>query len=491
LGDGAEAIVLIAGGLVVLTWQDAGLALRTVNAAKGRHLVRNRTVSKVEIMNIICKSILLLTVCVTMFAETGWKAGVAKVVITPREPIWMAGFGFRDRPSEGVRQDIYVRALALQDESAKTSVLVTLDLASIEREMSNEMAAQCQKRYGLARDRLVLNVSHTHSGPVAGLVPMPLYDLTPAQREVVRRYTVDLIEKTVSVVGLAIQGLAPASLSFEQGLAGIAVNRRRVSQRSLPGPVDHDVPVLAVRNSAGDLRAVVVGYACHPTTLSDYLISNDYPGFGREAIEKAHPGATALFVQGCGADSNAFPRSGEELCRRRGEILGAAVEQVLKGKMKPLSGPLRSAYERVDLPFHQFFTREELQKRLESKTKVYRTTARYLLDMLDRDGKFPDHCSYPIQVWQFGNSLKFIALGGETVVDYSLRLKSQYGFDNTWVAGYSNDLPGYIPSKRVLQEGGYEGGDALVFFGRPGKFSAAVEEIIVEKVGDLVERTAK
>jgi hypothetical protein len=77
------------------------------------------------------------------------------------------------------------------------------------------------------------------------------------------------------------------------------------------------------------------------------------------------------------------------------------------------------------------------------------------------------------------------------VVDYSLRFKSQYGFDNTWVAGYSNDMPAYIPSKRVLQEGGYEGGESLIFFGHAGKFSAAVEEIVAEKVNDLVERTAR
>lgn len=424
-------------------------------------------------------------------AQTPWKAGAAKVVITPKESIWMAGFGFRDHPSEGIRQDIYVRALALQDEGAKTSLLITLDLAGVERQLSDVIAARCLKQFGVDRDHLTLNVSHTHSGPVSGLVPMPLYDLSPEQRDVVRRYSLDLIEKAVSAAGMAIQNLAPANLSFEQGLAGIAVNRRRLISRAYPGPVDHDVPVLAVRDQAGNLRVVVVGYACHATMLSDYKISNDYPGFALEGIEKAHPGATAMFVQGCGADSNAFPRANEELCRRRGEILAAAVELVLKGKMKPVTGPLRAAYERVDLPFHQMLTREELQKRLEHKTKIYRTTARYLLDQLDRDGKFPASCSYPVQVWQFGNSLKFIVLGGETVVDYSLRLKGQYGFDNTWVAGYSNDLPGYIPSKRVALEGGYEGGDALVFFGRPGRFSAAVEEIIVEKVADLMERTAK
>ena len=444
-------------------------------------------------MRMFAARLLVFLAAVTVAcAQPAWKAGVAKVEITPHEPIWMAGFGFRSKPSEGVRQEISVRALALQDETARIAVLVTLDLAGVDRQMADEMAARCQQRFGLTRDRLVLNVSHTHSGPVAGLVPMPLYDLTPQQKEVIRRYTAELMDKTVEVVGNAIQALAPASLSFEQGLAGIAVNRRRVGRRSLPGPVDHDVPVLAVRDSSGALRAVVVGYACHATMLSDYLISNDWPGFAREAIEKQHPGATALFVQGCGADSNAYPRSGEDLARQRGEVLAAAVEQVLNGKMKSITGPLRSAYERVEVPFHDLWTREALQKRLDDKVAIYRTTARHLLAELDRDGKFPDRYPYyPVQVWQFGDSMKFIALGGEVVVDYSLRLKNQYGFDNTWVAGYSNDVLAYIPSRRVLQEGGYEGGDAMVLFGRPGKFGAAIEEIIVDKVNDLVHRTTR
>ncbi|MEN6606616.1 MAG: neutral/alkaline non-lysosomal ceramidase N-terminal domain-containing protein [Bryobacteraceae bacterium] len=441
-------------------------------------------------MNRIGALFLLAASLVPAFAQTGWKAGVAKVAITPSEPMWLAGFAARTKPSEGVRQDIFVSALALQDETGKTSVLVAIDLVGIKREMAEELAARCEKLYGITRDRLVFNVSHTHSAPVVSEDLTPIYDMNDALREASRRYSKVFVEKTMDAIGKAIHDLAPANLTFGQGLAGIAVNRRRVSRRSLPGPVDHDVPVLAVRDAKGALRVVVVGYACHATALNDYLISNDWPGFAREAIEKAHPGATALFVQGCGADSNSLPRGGEALARKHGETLAAAAEQVLKGKMKPVAGPLRTALECVDVPFHNILTREELQKRLEAKQLMYRKPARVLLDELDRNGKLPTSYPYPVQVWQFGKSLKFIVLGGETVVDYSLRLKGQYGFDDTWVAGYSNDILAYIPSKRVSQEGGYEGGEALILFARPGVFSAAVEEIIVEKVGDLVARTS-
>jgi hypothetical protein len=306
---------------------------------------------------------------------------------------------------------------------------------------------------------------------------------------VVRKYTEGLIGKTVEVIGASIRNLSPATIHFGQGLAGIAVNRRRdrAGMRHLPAPVDHDVPVLSVRDPGGNLRAIVAGYACHATVLGDYEINGDWPGYAQERMEKVYGGATALFVQGCGADANPLPRRSVELAQKYGDVLAAAVDTVLKAKMKPVNGPVRSAYELVDLPLQGPRTREEIRKRLDDKNSVWRSRAGYLLNVLDAGGTIPDRYSYPVQVWQFGRDLKFVALGGEVVADYSLRLKAQHGWEDTWVAAYSNDVFGYVPSLRVLKEGGYEGGDANTSL--PGPFGAAVEEIIVEKVGQLVERT--
>jgi hypothetical protein len=425
-------------------------------------------------------------------AQTGWKAGVAKVSITPAGPIWMAGYAARTKPSEGVRQQIYVKALALQDETGKTIVLVTSDLSGFRREVADIIAGQCEKNLGLARDRLVLNASHNHSGPVTGLMRGPFrpgYNLDEKQRDIVRQYTEGLIAKTVEAVGASIRNLSPATIHFAQGLAGFAVNRRRdrSGMRHLPAPVDHDVPVLSVRDASGALRAVVAGYACHATVLGDYQINGDWPGYAQEEMEKAHSGATALFVQGCGADANPLPRRSVELAQKYGQVMAAAVDTVLKAKMKPLGGPVRTAFELVDLPFNGPRTREEIRRRLDDKNSAWRSRAGHLLRVLDAGGTIPERYAYPVQVWQFGRDLKFVALGGEVVADYSLRLKAQHGWEDTWVAGYSNDVFGYVPSLRVLKEGGYEGGDANTSL--PGPFAAAVEEIIVEKVGQLVERT--
>jgi neutral ceramidase len=432
---------------------------------------------------------LALLYCLGAGAQTRWEAGVAQRIITPDTPIWIAGYASRNRPSEGVRQDIYVKALALRDEPGKTVVLVTADLVEFSREVAGAIAARCEKRYGLSRDRLVLNASHTHSAPVTGIENMPLwYILDEPQKAVIRKYTEGFIDKAVDVVGTSLKNLTPATLFFEQGLAGFAVNRRRVERRSLPGPVDQDVPVLSVRGADGSLRAIVFGYACHPTSLADYKISGDWAGFAQAELEQAHPGAVAFFVQDCGADANPLPRFTVDLSEKYGQIMAAAVETVLKAGMKPLTGPLATAYQLVDVPFQQAPTKEELQAQKKAEeSPLVRQQIQHLLDILGRDGKLPNHYLYPVQVWKFGSGLKFIALGGEVVVDYALRLKGQYGFEDTWVAGYSNDVFAYIPSVRVLKEGGYEGGDGNLGDGHPASFGAAIEEIIVGKVHDLLE----
>jgi hypothetical protein len=207
-----------------------------------------------------------------------------------------------------------------------------------------------------------------------------------------------------------------------------------------------------------------------------------------------YPGAIAMFMQGSGADANPLPRyhganpalaeRAVELCRMYGSILANSVDLVLRGKMAPVMGPIRSAFEYVDVPFEPAPTRDELQTRLKSTDGDRKRQAERLLKVLDSGETLPSRYPYGIQVYSFGSGLKLIALTGEVVADYSLRLKAAYGWDDTWVAGYSNDVPGYIPSRRVQLEGGYETTGAA-----GGSFSTAMEEIVVEKVDVLVRRT--
>jgi hypothetical protein len=425
---------------------------------------------------------------VPALAQGQWKAGVAKVVITPKEPIWMAGYGSRTKPSEGVLHEIYAKALAIEDATGARSVLVTADILGFSRDMAQAIAGRIEQKYAVPRARLILSASHTHSGPVTGEVLRPAYPLDAKHIAVINKYTAAFIDQVVELAGTSIANLKPATLSFEQGLAGFAVNRRRVGARSRPGPVDHDVPVLGVRGSEGKLMAVVFGYACHNTNLSGYQFSGDYAGIAQAELETMNPGTAALFIAGCGADANPLPRRTVELATAYGQILAAAVDLVLKGRMNPVSGPLKAAWEYVDLPFQPAPAREQLEAQAANGDPPRRRYAEYLLGKLKRDGKLPDRYPYPVQVWQFGRDLTLIPLAGEVVSDYALRFKGQYGWDTTWVAAYSNDVFAYIPSLRVLKEGGYEGGGAMVPYGQPAPFRAPVEEIIAEKVDDVMKR---
>jgi hypothetical protein len=424
----------------------------------------------------------------TVSASAAWEAGVARVDITPSRPIWMGGYAARTHPSEGIRQHIFAKALALKDETGAVTVLVTSDLLGFPGEVSDPIFTRVQQKFGLPRARIALNSSHTHSAPVVGHMLSPAYPLQDSDMKVIRVYTAHLEDQIVGLIGESIQNLAPAELSFEEGFAGVAVNRRRVGHREYPGPVDQDVPVLAVRAPDHGLRAIVFGYACHNTVLSDYQINGDWAGYAQEDLEKSHPGAIAMFVQDCGADANPMPRRTVELAIIYGKTIAAAVDQVLEAKMRMVDGPLTAAFVSVNLPFQKAPSREELESRTHSKDALLRRHSELMLQTLDHDSKLPDHHSYPIEVWQFGKDLTFIALGGEVVVDYSLRFKREYGFDKLWVAGYTNDVFAYIPSRRVLEEGGYEGGGAMIAYGQPAPFTPDVEEIVAQGVASLVTR---
>lgn len=432
--------------------------------------------------------IIAIGVVCAVSGSAAWEAGVARVDITPSQPIWMGGYAARTHPSDGVRQHIFVKALALKDGSGAVTVLVTSDLLGFPGEVSEPIFARVQQRFGLPRERVALNSSHTHSAPVVGKMLSPAYPLSTADMDVIRAYTAHLQDQVVEVIGESIQNLAPAELSFEQGFAGVAVNRRRVGHREYPGPVEQDVPVLAVRAPDHSLRAIVFGYACHNTVLSDYQINGDWAGYAQADLERTHPGAVAMFVQDCGADANPLPRHTVELAMNYGDTIAAAVDQVLQAKMRPVKGPLTVAFISVDLPFQAPPSRAELESQTHSQNALLRRHAELMLQILDRKGKLPDHHSYPIEVWKFGNDLTFIALGGEVVVDYSLLFKREYGFDNLWVAGYTNDVFAYIPSRRILKEGGYEGGGAMIAYGQPAPFTPEVEEIIARGVASLMTR---
>jgi len=430
---------------------------------------------------------------------------VSKVDITPKESIWLHGWGSRTKPSQGVSHPIYVKALALRDHTGHLAVWLTADLLGFSASMTTTITERARRKFGLARPQLILNASHNHSGPVTGDVLHLYFDQPPHERRVVARYTKWLYDRIDEAIRSAIADLAPAKLAFGQGLAGFGVNRRRAREggRPLATVVDQDVPVLSVYSPRGDLRAIVFGYACHPTCIEDGKVNGDWPGYAQTALEEMHPGVTALFVAGCGGDINPLPRFRPGLGESYGRILAAAVEQVLEsqardqalsgqkqgGKLRLVSGPLRTVFSEVMIPFEKLPTRQERLSLRAQRAGMRAREVDFQLSLLRNGDRRPRALCYPIHVWQFGTDLKVISLSSEPVVDFSHRFKREYGFEDVWVSGYNDDYHCYIPSLRVWREGGYEGHTGMLECALPGPFAPTVEEIIADTVNDLMLQT--
>jgi hypothetical protein len=274
------------------------------------------------------------------------------------------------------------------------------------------------------------------------------------------------------------------------------VNRRTNDESKLPqvlargespkGPSDFAVPVLVVKSAEGKVRTMVFGYAAHTSALTqNYRWSADYCGVTVEALEAKHPGASAMFWQGCGSDQSAAPRGTVELCRQRGQDLAVAVEAVLDKPIRPVAPKLRAAFEFVSLDFGEQPTTTELEAAAKGADYRARWAKRLLAESAAGKAFASSYPEYPVQVWKLGADQLWIALGGEVCVDYALRFKKEYGPD-TWITGYANDVMAYIPSRRLWEEGGYQAGAFDVYGLRANRWCPDIEDRIADAVSRLV-----
>jgi hypothetical protein len=295
-----------------------------------------------------------------------------------------------------------------------------------------------------------------------------------------------LHQRIREAIAEAVRDLQPARLAAANGHAGFASPRRPPIGI---GPYDHDVPVLRVLSADGKvLRGVVFGYACHNTTMDWYQFFGDYAGVAQLELEQRHPGAVAMFFSGCGGDQNPLPRRRVELAVKYGMMLADAVDAVLEGEMRALGEAPSVKFRLIDLPLEHQPLREELEMKRKSSNKYEKALAQRLLEGLERGEPPPDsYPHYPVQVWQWPDGLTWVALGGEVTVEYSLRIKRELG-GLVFVTGYANDVMAYIPSERVLAEGGYEGDSSMIYYQFASKWAPGIENRIVQTVRELAGR---
>ncbi|MDB4459128.1 neutral/alkaline non-lysosomal ceramidase N-terminal domain-containing protein [bacterium] len=440
-------------------------------------------------------------------AQPHWQAAAGRVDITPEKPMWMGGYSARREPGSGSTTRLYGKILWLEDADQNRLITVTMDLIGVPKSFRKRVAERMQKELDVDPSSLFLNASHTHSGPMVRLIPpfvssgreRAVYDRVPDDKDVFytglsREFMLQFENDILLEARACRDRLQPVDVLYSQARCGVAMNRRlKVGERFInsanpEGPVDHVVPVLQVRSVEDkDLVAIMFGYSCHNTVLSLMTFSGDYAGWAQQYVEEEHPGTVALFVAGCGGDQNPYPRRKPVWAERHGRSLANAVEAGLNANPQTLRGTIRTSMQYVDLRYATPPTRAALEVKAKAKDVFDKRHATVLLEYMEAMGEAPTTYSYPVQAVQIGDQLKLITLGGEVVVDYVHRLRSELG-GNVWVAGYSNDLVGYIPSLRVLREGGYEGGGAMRYVRavpHPGPWAEDIEELIVTKVHEL------
>jgi hypothetical protein len=444
-------------------------------------------------------SCLAATGAVAAPEEAPTPVGVAVVDITPDYPIRMIGYASRKVESEGVESRLKARALAIGGDAQGPAVVVAVDNCGVPARIADEVAARLKERVGLFRERFVVCSTHTHCGPAlnTGLMFQFGGPLPADQQAHIDRYTRELADAMEKVALAALADRKPSRLAWARGEVGFAVNRRVMKDGrwvrigvNPNGPVDHSMPVLRATDLDGKVRAVLVGYACHCTTLGGDFnkICGEWAGYACEEIERAHPGASALVVIGCGADANPEPRRGLADAKQHGAAVAREVGRLLTGPMTALPGRIAASYRLVELPFGPLPTREQLAAKT-GRPGAEGYLARVLIERLDRGEGLPDRLPYPIQAWTFGDALAMVFLAGEVVVDYAQRLGRECDADRLWVVAYSNDVPCYIASKRVIAEGGYEVDSSMIYYGRPSRLAPEAEDRIVEGVHALLPDT--
>lgn len=204
------------------------------------------------------------------------QVGISRIDITPEWPILLAGYGERKAESEGVLQPLFAKAIAFGSDADKPSILVTVDLIGIQWYMTRRLADRLSEKIGIDPSQVVICASHTHCGPEIGnLLNHFGRQLPPEEIGRINKYLEQLQTKLEQVALAAWKDRQPSRIAWGIGKAGFAKNRRWPAIKDpanastpAPGPVDHSLPMMRVTDLSGKLRAVMVNYACHGTTLT-------------------------------------------------------------------------------------------------------------------------------------------------------------------------------------------------------------------------------
>jgi len=414
-------------------------------------------------MRLLLPLIACLTLVPCLPADaTSLKVGVAKTVITPQEPVQMAGYASRKDLSTGVHDDLSARALVFELGGSRLA-LVSVDLIGFYGDTAGPFRAAIASRTGLDPSQLFLCAIHTHAAPAVGLDPQTTHPNNA-------RYTEGLKGKLAELVAKAIENLQPAALSVGVGASPVGANRRElrinakgessiVLGRNPYGPTDKEVQVLRVVKADGSPMAVAFDYATHATSLgpANLIISGDVLGLTEQMIEKVtDSGGTALAFAGASGNIDPWYRILPGFNAEPGWI----PEPVLLGNL--LGQEVVHVYRKAGQP--------QSPDLIRSTVRVIELPAKIPPDGSNQP--VPERLPYTISAGKIGD-VGIIGLGGEVLTEIGQAIKAGSPFRHTLVITHCNGAAGYLAPKHLYVEGGYEVGTT--------RFSPDAAQIVIRE----------
>ena len=429
-----------------------------------------------------------------------WKIGYAQTDITPKAgQTLMSGYG-KERYATGKLTPLRAQAIAVVDRLGNKAVIVTADVLGFDRVGVRTLREAIGRQFGITPDALILAASHTHWGPSFSF----RFNFSAGGHD--SWYRKSLEESLVRLVGEALGSLCDGGIEYTSIDAAVGCNRRVPDGKGgvLWGPYpqggyDTHTPILKFTRADSPRTIVVAGHACHPTSTGDVpKWAADYPGAMRAHIEKTlGADARAAFVMGCGADAKVThpdPKTGQptfsadpKLAAAAGRKLGAAVLKKLKsGALETLPSELRTRLVVGDLSFAKPLGRALVEAMAFGDQSHYcdRAWARQLLSFPDSRKALP----YEVQAWGFGDVLTLISLEGETCHPLGPLARGFSRTKHAMIVGYANATEGYIPSKTIVKEGGYEGESSHRAYFLPAPFTPRVEKEFGQIVANAIGR---
>ncbi len=425
-----------------------------------------------------------------------YQVGVSKLEITPPAHllqagrIYLWGYGFRTQPADSVRDPLWARALAIADESGNRLVLVSLDVCAVDQAFTAAVREELLHSHGLLPECLAINLTHTHSAPVA--VSIPTWN--PGADTPEPEYLDFIRQRVVETAREALDSMQPASLHFARGESWIGRNRH-VNASGVPASpavIDRTLDVLQVMDTNGKNLAIAFFHGCHAVFLKSQAISADFPGIARNALE-AVVGGTALFFQGYAGTVN--PK-GEDMLAT-GNQLAQDVNNLLAGPKKKLAGPIQAKLRDFKVPF-QALPAGMLQQAQNQEADP--NLRRWANSMASLGSDAPETLPVQLQAFHIGtppDSWLIAASSHEVVTEFAATVRSIFPQIPTSLLGYTNFCLSYIPTRSILNESGhppfpfshnYEGANSFSWYGQPAPLSPQVDELFIQANASLFKQ---